>query len=111
MLQAFEGFSGKRAERTPYPTWEFVPTTESKVAGPDHAPGYLSQLRTDPPPPGKPGPYYMRKAEGLDQRARVVSAVWTISSTVKDVTELGLTWPNGDNRRGDGERRHLSLSR
>ncbi|KAG9040954.1 hypothetical protein FS837_012918 [Tulasnella sp. UAMH 9824] len=60
---------------TLYATWDFAPTTESE-----------------------PGPYYIRKAEAASQEDRVVSAVWTITSPVKGVAELGLTWPNGDNR-------------
>lgn len=60
---------------TSYATWDFVQTTESE-----------------------PGPYYIRRAEGQDPKARVISAVWTSTSTVEDVAELGLTWPNGDNR-------------
>ncbi|KIO30587.1 hypothetical protein M407DRAFT_20312 [Tulasnella calospora MUT 4182] len=47
---------------------------------------------------GKPGPYYVRKAEGPNQTDRVVSAVWTITNPVKDVAEVGLTWPSGDDR-------------
>ncbi|KIO30584.1 hypothetical protein M407DRAFT_20309 [Tulasnella calospora MUT 4182] len=50
---------------------------------------------------GLPGPYYVRKAAGPNQKERVASAVWTISSPVKDVAGLGLTWPSGDNRDAD----------
>lgn len=53
---------------------------------------------------GRRGPFYVRRAEGLDQAhtARVVSAVWTIFNPVEDVAELGLTWPEGDGRRPTG---------
>ncbi|KIO30586.1 hypothetical protein M407DRAFT_20311 [Tulasnella calospora MUT 4182] len=60
---------------TAYATWDFVQTTESE-----------------------PGPYYLRKAEGTDPKARVISAVWTSTNMIEDVAELGLTWPSGDNR-------------
>ncbi|KAG9027962.1 hypothetical protein FS837_004020, partial [Tulasnella sp. UAMH 9824] len=60
---------------TTYATWEFAQTTESE-----------------------PGPYYIRRAEGHDPKARVISAVWTSTSTVEDVAELGLSWPSEDNR-------------
>lgn len=53
---------------------------------------------------GRPGPYYVRKSEGQDPKARVVSAVWTLLNRVKDVTELGLTWPSGNHRQASGER-------
>ncbi|KAG8910408.1 hypothetical protein FRC01_006349, partial [Tulasnella sp. 417] len=71
---------GKTRGRSAYATWDFVQTTESK-----------------------PGPYYIRKAEEQDRKARVVSAVWTVINIMKDATELGLTWPKGDNRHGNGE--------
>ncbi|KIO30585.1 hypothetical protein M407DRAFT_20310 [Tulasnella calospora MUT 4182] len=69
----FPSANPARQGTTPYATWNFVQTTESKR-----------------------GPYYIRKAEGPDQKDRVVSAVWTITGPVKDVAELGLTWPKGD---------------
>lgn len=45
----------------------------------------------------------MRKAEGPDPKARVVSAVWTLLNPSKEMTELRLTWPCGDDREGNGE--------
>lgn len=56
---------------------------------------------------GKPGPYYVRKAEGHNQKDRVVSAVWTVISTTEDAIELGLTWPEGSKRQGNGEQEAL----
>ncbi|KAG8964272.1 hypothetical protein FRC00_002960 [Tulasnella sp. 408] len=70
-------WDGQKA--TEYATWQFIQTTESRR-----------------------GPYYARKAEPSrrHQNARVVSAVWTILNSLPDATELGLTWPGENGRRG-----------
>lgn len=47
--------------------------------------------------------YYVRKAEGLDPKTRVISAVWTIFDPVNRMAGLGLTWPNGNSRNAIGE--------
>lgn len=55
---------------------------------------------------GARGPGDMRKAEGVNERDRVVSAAWTVGDTRRDGIELGLTWPEEGDRKTHGE--HLT---